>query len=72
MPVNPPEINKLTKPIAKSIPGVKLIFPRHRVVSQLKTLIAEGTAISKVSKTKIEPRKGFNPGYKHMMRPNQK
>ncbi len=31
------------------------------VVSQLNTLMAEGTAISSVSKTNTEPRKGFKP-----------
>src|SRR5438477_10745583 len=54
-------MNKLTKPIEKSVAGVKRIFPRHNVVSQLKTLMADGTAISNVNKTKIDPRKGFNP-----------
>ncbi len=54
-------MNKLTKPMANNIPGVNLILPRHKVVSQLKTLIAEGTAISKVNKTNMEPKKGFNP-----------
>src|SRR5882672_10597110 len=61
MPVKPPDINKLTKPMANNIPGVNLILPRHNVVSQLKTLMAEGTAISKVSNTNIEPKNGFNP-----------
>src|SRR6266487_1494879 len=41
--------------------GVNLILPRHKVVNQLKTFIAEGTAISKVSNTNIDPRNGFNP-----------
>ena len=31
------------------------------MVSQLNTLIADGTAINKVSSTNTEPRKGFNP-----------
>ena len=61
MPVKPPEINRLTKPIAKSIAGVNLIFPRHKVVNQLKTLIADGTAINRVSNTNIEPRNGLSP-----------
>jgi len=60
-PVNPPEINKLTKPIEKSIPGEKRMFPRHRVVNQLNTFIADGTAINNVRSTKNEPRKGFKP-----------
>src|SRR5205814_6621865 len=61
IPVSPPEMNKLTKPIANNMAGVNLMFPRQRVVSQLNTLIAEGTAISNVSNTKTEPRNGFKP-----------
>ena len=61
IPVKPPLINKLTKPMANNIPGENLILARHRVVSQLKTLIAEGTAISKVSNTKNAPRNGLRP-----------
>src|SRR6476620_9967804 len=61
IPVRPPEINKLTKPIEKSIPGVKRMLAFQSVVSQLKTFIAEGTAINKVSNTKNEPRNGFKP-----------
>ena len=49
IPVKPPEINMLTKPIAKNIAGVNRIFPRHKVVSQLNTLIADGTAINNVA-----------------------
>ena len=48
IPVKPPEINMLTNPIANSIAGVNRIFPRHKVVSQLNTLIADGMAISNV------------------------
>src|SRR5688572_8004275 len=51
----------LTKPIANNIAGVNLILPLHKVVSQLNTLMADGTAINKVSKTKKEPKKGFKP-----------
>ena len=54
-------MNKLTKPIANNIAGVKRILPLHKVVNQLNTLIAEGTAINKVNNTKIEPKNGFNP-----------
>jgi hypothetical protein len=53
--------NTLTKPMAKSMAGVNRIFPLQSVVNQLKTLMAEGTAISKVSNTNTEPRKGFKP-----------
>src|SRR5580658_7166872 len=61
IPVNPPEIKVLTNPIANSIAGVKRILPRHNVVSQLKTLMADGTAMSSVSNTNTDPRNGFNP-----------
>ncbi len=61
IPVKPPEMNKLTKPIANNIPGVKRILPLHKVVNQLNTLMAEGTAINSVSNTNMEPRNGFNP-----------
>ena len=54
-------MNRLTKPIANKAAGVKRIFPLHNVVSQLNTLIAEGTAINSVSSTKTDPRKGFSP-----------
>ena len=37
----------------KRVAGVNLIFPRHKVVSQLNTLIADGTAISNVSRTNM-------------------
>jgi hypothetical protein len=59
IPVKPPEINILTKPIEYNIPGVNRIFPLHKVVNQLNTLIAEGTAIISVSSTKNEPRNGL-------------
>ena len=61
IPVRPPEMNKLTKPIANNEAGVKRILPLHNVVSQLNTLIADGTAINNVSNTKMDPRNGFNP-----------
>ena len=61
IPVNPPEMNKLTKPIANKVAGVKRMLPRQIVVSQLNTLIAEGTAINKVNNTNTDPRNGFNP-----------
>ena len=60
IPVNPPDINKLTKPIANNIPTEKRILPRHNVVSQLNTFMADGTAISNVSNTKMEPSRRGN------------
>src|SRR3954465_4797325 len=61
IPVKPPEIKRLTNPREKSIAGVNLILPLQIVVSQLNTLMAEGIAISRVSSTNTEPRKGFIP-----------
>src|ERR1700722_5104393 len=61
MPVRPPEIKVLTKPMLNSIAGVNRILPRQSVVSQLKTLTADGTAISNVAITNTLPRNGFSP-----------
>ena len=47
--------------MANNMAGVKRILARHKVVSQLNTLIAEGTAINRVSNTKKAPKKGFSP-----------
>ena len=47
--------------MANKAAGVKRILPRQIVVSQLNTLIAEGTAINNVKRTNTEPKNGFNP-----------
>ena len=47
--------------MANNIAGVKRILPLHKVVNQLNTLIADGTAINKVNNTNTEPNNGFNP-----------
>ena len=47
--------------MANNIPGVNLILPLHRVVNQLNTFIADGTAINNVSNTNTEPRNGLSP-----------
>ncbi len=57
--------------MANNIPGVNRILPLHNVVSQLNTLIADGTAINNVSNTKNEPEEWIQSRYKHMMCPNQ-
>ena len=54
IPVKPPDINKLTKPIENNVPGVNRIFPLHKVVSQLNTLIADGTAMNIVDRANAE------------------
>ena len=46
--------------MANNIPGVNRILPPE-VVNQLNALMAEGTAINKVSNTNTEPRNGFSP-----------
>ena len=61
IPVNPPVMKSETNPIANNIPGVSRRFPFHRVVIQLNTLTAEGTAMINVETTKIEATNGFNP-----------
>jgi hypothetical protein len=42
IPVNPPEMNILTNPIAYSIAGVNRTFPRQMVVIQLNTFYCDG------------------------------
>ena len=63
IPVNPPEINMETKPIAYSIAGVKRMFPCQIVAIQLNTFIAEGTATSKVRNTKTKRRTKEEQGH---------
>jgi hypothetical protein len=46
MPLRPPMTNIETKAKAKHIAAVNSIDPRHTVPSQLKTLMAEGTAMN--------------------------
>ena len=48
IPVKPPVIKVETVPIANNIAVVNLIFPFQRVVKKLKTLTADGIAISNV------------------------
>ena len=50
-----------TKPIANNPAAVNRIRAPHTVPSQLKVLIAEGTAISNVVSVKTEPKNGFMP-----------
>ena len=61
IPVKPPVTKIETKPIAKSIDVVNLIFAPQRVASQLKVLMAEGTAIIKVVVMNAVPNQGFMP-----------
>ena len=61
MPLRPPITKLETKPKANSIGLVKRILPPHRVPSQLKVLIAEGTAITMVESMKAVPSTGFMP-----------
>src|SRR5262245_52362982 len=61
MPESPPMMNIETNVMALSIAVVYWIEPRQSVPSQLKVLIAEGTAITMVEAMKAVPRAGFMP-----------
>ena len=61
IPVRPPEMNMLTKPMENSMAGVNRTFPRQIVVIQLNTLMADGIAIRRVNSTKTDPMNGFIP-----------
>ena len=61
IPLKPPTTNMETKAIAFNIGTVKRIDPRHIVPSQLKVLMAEGTAMSMVESMKVVPTVGFMP-----------
>ena len=63
IPDKPPMTNIVTKPIAKSIDVVNLIFPPHIVPIQLNVLIADGTAISIVDNMNVVPSVGFIPDW---------
>jgi len=52
IPVKPPKVNKIIKPIAKSIGVAKTIVPPNIVAIQLNTLIPVGTAITIVAALK--------------------
>ena len=60
-PLSPPITNIATKATEWSIGTCNLMFPRHIVPIQLKTLIAEGTAMSIVEIMKAVPKVGFIP-----------
>ena len=61
MPESPPITNIDTKASAFSIGVVKRMFPPQSVPSQLKVLIAEGTAITIVVMVNDTPSAGFMP-----------
>src|SRR5260370_12178966 len=61
MPDSQPMVNIETKPTALSIGTWNRRWPRHIVPSQLKTLIADGTAMSSVETMNVDPRVGFMP-----------
>ena len=61
MPLSPPITNIETKATAFIMAGVKRKEPRHIVPSQLKVLIADGTAINIVESMKVVPTVGFIP-----------
>ena len=61
IPVKPPVIKVETVPIANNIAVVNLIFPFHSVVKKLKTLTADGIAMSNVVNVNTEPKNGSIP-----------
>src|SRR5215813_9726129 len=62
-PDNPPMTNIDTNEIAMSIGVVKRMLPPHTVPSQLKVLIAEGTAMTIVEIMNVVPSSGFMPDW---------
>ena len=60
-PLKPPIKKFETNPKANSIGEVKRIVPPHKVPSQLKTLMADGTAMTMVVIMKAVPSSGFMP-----------
>src|SRR3954465_8387996 len=61
MPERPPMTNIETNDRAFSIGVVNEMFPPHRVPSQLKVLMADGTAMTIVEIMNVVPRIGFMP-----------
>ena len=61
IPERPPMMNIDTKPIAKSIGVTSRMRAPHKVPSQLKTLMADGSAIMIVETMKVMPSAGFMP-----------
>ena len=61
MPESPPMMNMETNPRACSIGVWRWMSPFQIVPSQLKTLIADGTAITMVVTMKVVPSIGFIP-----------
>src|SRR2546428_468473 len=55
MPESPPMTNIETNPMANSIGVVNWMLPPHSVPSQLKVLMAEGTAMTIVDAMKLVP-----------------
>lgn len=52
IPVNPPNVNRNMKPLAKSIGVFMTIFPPNIVATQLKIFIPVGTAMIMVAAVK--------------------
>jgi hypothetical protein len=52
IPVKPPNVNNMIKPLANSIGVFSIILPVNIVASQLKTFIPVGTAIIMVAAVK--------------------
>ena len=61
IPDSPPMMNIDTNDRANSMAVVKRMLPPHTVPSQLKVLMALGSAIIIVETMKVMPRAGFMP-----------
>ncbi len=63
IPDSPPMMNIATNAMALSIAVVNWMSPPHIVPSQLKTLMADGSAIIIVESMNVVPRVGFMPDW---------
>ena len=61
IPDNPPIMNMETNDIANNMGVVRRRLPFHSVPSQLKTLMALGSAIKIVERPNVVPNHGFMP-----------
>src|SRR5437588_8623857 len=61
MPERPPITKQKTKATALSMAAVKRMLPPQSVASQLKVLIADGTAMNMVLMANVVPSVGFIP-----------
>ena len=70
MPLRPPMTNMATNARALSIGTVKRIVPPQRVPSQLKVLIADGTAITMVVMRERHAQRRVHAALEHVVTPD--